>query len=328
MLSGINNNILPPINTFEKKIRRPLSNITNNNKIIRSNFKYESKYVKNNARYVSEYRNVDDIDYEDRCEPLMACQYVNEIYDYYKKEEIRFNIDYNYMSHQPKISSKMREILIDWLVDVHLKFNMQSETLFLTVNYIDRFLEKCAVARNRLQLVGVTCLLLAAKYEEMMFPEIKDFVYITDNAYTREEILRMENVIIDHLKFDLTVPTIFRFLSRYLKADKAEESHKLCAEYLAERTLQNYIMLQFKPSIIASACVYLSNKLMRNDICWTNCLKKYTAYNEDVIMPCVNAIANMFIQRNDLEAVKRKFSHSCYSNVSKYVEDNISLLFK
>jgi len=86
----------------------------------------------------------------------------------------------------------MREILVDWLVEVHLKFKLLQETLYLTVNIIDRFLEKENVMRNKLQLVGVTAMLIASKYEEIYPPIVTDFVYITDNAYSKKEILEME----------------------------------------------------------------------------------------------------------------------------------------
>ncbi len=86
----------------------------------------------------------------------------------------------------------MRAILIDWLVEVHLKFKLVPESLYLTVNLIDRYLEREQVNRQKLQLAGVTAMLIACKYEEIYPPIVRDFVYITDNAYTKEEILAME----------------------------------------------------------------------------------------------------------------------------------------
>jgi cyclin B len=65
------------------------------------------------------------------------------------------------------------------------------ETLFLTVNIIDRFLEKRVVPRKKLQLVGVTAMLLACKYEEVSVPVVEDLVLISDRAYTKGEILEM-----------------------------------------------------------------------------------------------------------------------------------------
>ena len=86
----------------------------------------------------------------------------------------------------------MRGILVDWIIEVHLRFKLLPETLFLTVNLIDRFLEKTEIMRTRLQLVAVSALLIASKYEEIYVPELKDFVFISDNAYTKEEIIDME----------------------------------------------------------------------------------------------------------------------------------------
>ncbi len=107
------------------------------------------------------------------------------------------------MDKQEDVNEKMRAILIDWLVEVHLKFKLVPESLYLTVNLIDRYLEKEQVNRQRLQLVGVTAMLIACKYEEIYPPIVKDFVYITDNAYSKEEILEMERKMLQTLDFDI-----------------------------------------------------------------------------------------------------------------------------
>lgn len=80
----------------------------------------------------------------------------------------------------------MRVILVGWLNEVHLKFKLLPETLFLTINLIDRYCEKKQIMRTNYQLLGVTAMLIASKYEEIYAPEIRDFVYITDKAYTKE----------------------------------------------------------------------------------------------------------------------------------------------
>lgn len=89
------------------------------------------------------------------------------------------------MVHQTEINDKMRAILVDWLIEVHSKFKLVKETLFISISIIDRYLEKQLVCKSRLQLVGVTALLIASKYEEIYPPEMKDFVFITDGAYTK-----------------------------------------------------------------------------------------------------------------------------------------------
>ena len=90
----------------------------------------------------------------------------------------------------------MRAILIDWLVDVHLRFSLKEETLYLTINIIDRYLSVAKIQRNILQLVGVASMLIACKFEEIYSPDLKDFVYVTDNAYKIKEILECEASIL------------------------------------------------------------------------------------------------------------------------------------
>ena len=68
---------------------------------------------------------------------------------------------YGYMKNQPDVNEKMRAILIDWLIEVHFKFNLLPETLFITVNLIDRYLEIKGIKRQRLQLLGVTAMWVA-----------------------------------------------------------------------------------------------------------------------------------------------------------------------
>jgi G2/mitotic-specific cyclin-B, other len=80
-------------------------------------------------------------------------------------------------------------------IQVHYKLELLDETLFLTVNLIDRFLALQSVARKKLQLVGVTALLLACKYEEVTVPVVEDLIIICDHAYTRVELLQMVNIL-------------------------------------------------------------------------------------------------------------------------------------
>jgi cyclin B len=118
---------------------------------------------------------------------------------------------------QRDINEKMRAILVDWLVDVHLKFKLLPETFFLTINLIDRYLSKQSVARGKLQLVGVAAMFIACKYEEIYAPEVKDFVHVCDRAYNKEEIFQMESSILLMLSFDLTQTSSLRFLERFLQ---------------------------------------------------------------------------------------------------------------
>ena len=179
-----------------------------------------------------------------------------------------------YITKQEDINEKMRAILIDWLVEVHLKFKLMPETLYLTVNLIDRYLEKEKIKRSHLQLVGVTAMFISSKYEEIYAPECRDFVYISDKAYTREQILKMEGDMLSKLNFQLTTPNSLLFLKRFVKVAGVHANPRtktdLLANYLVELTLQDYKMLKYLPSQIAAAATYLSLKTMGANP-WVRC---------------------------------------------------------
>ena len=107
-------------------------------------------------------RPADDIDSRDMGNPLLATTYVNEMYDNFAVLEREIQVNSNYMKEtQAHISEKMRAILVDWMVEVHIKFKQVPETLYLTIQLIDRFLELKSVRRSKLQLVGVACLFVS-----------------------------------------------------------------------------------------------------------------------------------------------------------------------
>ncbi|ESQ50732.1 hypothetical protein EUTSA_v10023024mg, partial [Eutrema salsugineum] len=130
-----------------------------------------------------------DIDVSDAKNSLAAVEYVQDLYAFYRKMERFSCVPVDYMMQQIDLNEKMRAILIDWLIEVHDKFDLMNETLFLTVNLIDIFLSKKAVMRKKLQLVGLVALLLACKYEEVLVPVVEDLVLISDKAYTRNDVL-------------------------------------------------------------------------------------------------------------------------------------------
>ena len=180
------------------------------------------------------------IDMEDRhsfFDPQSVAEHASYIYRHCLAIEEETRPVQNYMDFQKDINPSMREILTDWLIEVHLKFKLLPETLFLTVNLIDRYLTTENIYRNKLQLVGVTAMLIASKYEEIYPPIVSDFVYITDNAYTREEILRMEERMLHTLQFGIHFTSPFRFLERFLLLKNASETEKNVALFMLEGTM-------------------------------------------------------------------------------------------
>uniref|UniRef100_A0A3B4FMR3 G2/mitotic-specific cyclin-B2 n=1 Tax=Pundamilia nyererei TaxID=303518 RepID=A0A3B4FMR3_9CICH len=169
---------------------------------------------------------VQDVDEEDADQPQLCSEYVKDIYKYlHNLEVLQQTVRANYMQGY-EITDGMRALLIDWLVQVHSRFQLLQETLYLTVAILDRFLQVQPVSRRKLQLVGVTAMLVACKYEEMYAPEVGDFAYITDNAFTKSQILEMEQQILKGLKFQLGRPLPLHFLRRASKvANSPTQQH-------------------------------------------------------------------------------------------------------
>lgn len=201
---------------------------------------------------------------------------------------------------------------------------MVPETLYLTVNLIDRFLQQKQVRRSKLQLLGVSALLVASKYEEIYPPEIRDLVYITDRAYNKNEILEMETQIITTLKYNLTVPTVHSFLCRFLKAAHADRTMVQLSCYLAERTLQEYGMVQFLPSVVAATSVLVARKSL-NRHPWSPTLVKYTGYDEPELAACIECMKQYMTEADApvpagtavQQAAQKKYSSPKFGSVSK-----------
>jgi cyclin B len=267
-----------------------------------------------------DYTRIRHIDSPDRNDHLAVSFLVNDIYTYYRHCEVKWMPNPNYMSLQRDINERMRAILIDWLVDVHERFRLLPEVLYLTVNLIDRFLSECAVARQKLQLVGVTAMLIASKYEEIYAPEVRDFVYISDRAYEREEILHMEAVMLNILKFDLTVPSALKFLERWLKVAGASEREQYFAKFCLELCLVEYQMLRYAPSLVAASCVLASRRLIAQ-LDWDDTLYVHTGYRESDLSQCLEQVMELLqnSKRSNLTAVRRRYSSRRYLGAANYV---------
>ncbi|MDP2060785.1 MAG: hypothetical protein Q8J97_13670, partial [Flavobacteriaceae bacterium] len=159
-------------------------------------------------------------------DPARCADIAADIVEMFLVREKQIPRDPQYLRNHREINEKMRTILVDWLVDVHLKFKLHEETFFLAVDIVDRYLTTTRVQRAQLQLVGITAVLLAAKYEEIWPPEVKDCVHISAKTYKEDEILRMERAICAALQFKFTVPTPFAFLARLLEVTEADELTK------------------------------------------------------------------------------------------------------
>lgn len=169
----------------------------------------------------------------------------------------------HYMEIQTEIQWSMRSVLMDWLVQVHNRFSLLPETLFLTVNYIDRFLSSKVVSIGKLQLVGATAILVASKYEEINCPSLEEIVYMVDGGYSMEEILKAERFMLSMLSFELGWPGPMSFLRRVSKADDYDLDTRTLAKYFLELTIMDERFVATPPSFLAAGAHCLSRLILK-----------------------------------------------------------------
>lgn len=198
------------------------------------------------------------------------------------------------------MNEQCRAILIDWLINIHGKFKLLPETLFITINLIDRYLSVVRIEKDVTQLVGVAALLIATKYEEIYPPTVKDFIYVTKNAYKRSEILDMERNILFTLEFQIQETSSYRFLERYSKVARADSVVFFLSQYLIELALLDSKMNQYPPSMLASAALYVAMRVtitaemdrrghdsqVATVSCWTKDLQMHTKYSSSCLKSC------------------------------------------
>eukprot|EP00933_Yihiella_yeosuensis_P062398 TRINITY_DN65338_c0_g1_i1.p1 TRINITY_DN65338_c0_g1~~TRINITY_DN65338_c0_g1_i1.p1 ORF type:complete len:411 (-),score=74.52 TRINITY_DN65338_c0_g1_i1:97-1329(-) len=203
------------------------------------------------------------IQQKDSVDAQEVSEYVPDILKQLFAEERQFMPRPNYMESQKDINGKMRSILVDWLIEVHMKYKLRRETLHLSVNILDRYLAVAPVSRKRLQLAGVVSMFLASKFEEIDPPPVSDFVYITDKAYTKNDILQMECSMLSALGFQLVVPTVTHFSHQFQLANRCSSpSHVQLANYILDLALVEIRMIGFAPSELVAAALLLSNQLL------------------------------------------------------------------
>ncbi|KAM5356259.1 hypothetical protein ACJ41O_002905 [Fusarium nematophilum] len=258
---------------------------------------------------------VKDLDSEDLDDPLMVAEYANEIFEYLRDLECKSIPNPQYMSHQDDLEWKTRGILVDWLIEVHTRFHLLPETLFLAVNIIDRFLSEKVVQLDRLQLVGITAMFIASKYEEVLSPHVENFKRIADDGFSEAEILSAERFLLTTLDYDLSYPNPMNFLRRVSKADNYDIQSRTIGKYLMEISLLDHRFMAYRPSHVAAGAMYLARVMLdRGD--WDETLSYYAGYTEDEIEPVYHLMVDYLARPVVHEAFFKKYASKKFLKAS------------
>lgn len=259
-------------------------------------------------------------------DPQLCATFACDIYKHLRASEAKKRPSTDFMEKiQSDVNSSMRAILIDWLVEVAEEYRLVPDTLYLTVNYIDRYLSGNVMSRQRLQLLGVACMMIAAKYEEICAPQVEEFCYITDNTYFKEEVLEMESSVLNYLKFEMTAPTAKCFLRRFVRAAQGinevlSMQLECLANYLAELSILEYNMLRYAPSLVAASAIFLAKYILNpSKRPWNSTLQHYTLYKPSDLCECVKDLHRLSCSSHTstLPAIREKYSQHKYKFVAK-----------
>uniref|UniRef100_A0A0E0N811 Uncharacterized protein n=1 Tax=Oryza rufipogon TaxID=4529 RepID=A0A0E0N811_ORYRU len=269
---------------------------------------------------------VDD-DEEGEGDPQLCAPYASDINSYLRSMEVQAKrrpaADY-IETVQVDVTANMRGILVDWLVEVAEEYKLVSDTLYLTVSYIDRFLSAKSINRQKLQLLGVSAMLIASKYEEISPPNVEDFCYITDNTYMKQEVVKMERDILNVLKFEMGNPTTKTFLRMFIRSSQEDDKYpslplEFMCSYLAELSLLEYGCVRLLPSVVAASVVFVARLTLDPDTNpWSKKLQEVTGYRASELKDCITCIHDLQLNRkgSSLMAIRDKYKQHRFKGVS------------
>nr|XP_043615742.1 cyclin-A1-3-like [Erigeron canadensis] len=229
---------------------------------------------------------------------------------------------------QEDITPSIRAILIDWLVEVAEDYRLLPETLYLTINYVDRYLSGNPIHLYKIQLLGVACMMIASKYEEICAPNVEEFCNLTENIYSNDEVLQMESSVLNFLNFEMTAPTVTCFLNLFLVSDAQMDIYNMgihpmrlefLASYISDLSLLRYSMLRYAPSLIAASAIFLARFLLMPSLKpWNLILRYYTLYQPSDLQKCVKTLHSLVCKcpNFELKAIREKYSQHKYKYVA------------
>ncbi|XP_026899337.2 cyclin-F [Acinonyx jubatus] len=228
-------------------------------------------------------------------------------------------------SVQKGLSDTMRYILIDWLVEVATMKDFTSLCLHLTVECVDRYLRRRLVPRYRLQLLGIACMVICTRFISREILTIREAVWLTDNTYKYEDLVRMMGEIISALEGRIRVPTVVDYKDVLLTlVSEAPRTQHLCG-FLCELSLLHTSLAAYAPACLAAAALLLARLTHGQTQPWTTRLWDITGFSCEDLIPCVLSLhqkcfhddAPKDYRQVSLTAVKQRFEDKRYEEISR-----------
>jgi|GEM_PF-2485632 len=288
-------------------------------------------------------KDLEDIDLRHPKDPAYCKVYVKDIYSYLSSLQFKYQINHNFLADMQAqrnrangscIREVHRAVLIDWLVEVAEDHMLLSDTLYLCVAYIDRVLSELTIHRSDLQLLGCACLLVAAKYEEQFSPRVDELVAVTDNSYTKKQILHMEFKVLAVLKYQLTMPTAKTFSRRFQRSARVKTTEKFLCDFFTELCLLEYDLIVCPPDHIAAACLLAARITLysedsknfpsfggNQECIYPLELEHYSGFSQVYLDAIVKRVLHLHqnASHSRLESVVKKYQDQQYGQVSEII---------
>ncbi|THH12714.1 hypothetical protein EW146_g7432 [Bondarzewia mesenterica] len=260
------------------------------------------------------YEEVADAQFDE----TMVSEYTEEIFEYMSELEDDIMPNPDYMSGQNEITWQMRQTLVDWLLQVHLRYHMLPETLWIAVNVVDRFLTKRVVSLVKLQLVGVIAMLIASKYEEILAPSVDEFVFMTGNGYSKEEILKGERIVLQTIDFKVSnYCSPYSWMRKISKADDYDVQTRTLSKFLTEVTLLDYRFLSVKPSLVAAVGMYTARRMLGGD--WNAAFVYHSGFTKEQLMPGYHLLLDKLTEHGfEKQYINKKYANKKFLKASLF----------
>lgn len=261
------------------------------------------------------------LDAEEARDLSMVAEYAQDIFEYMGLCERESMANPSYMDFQDEIQWHMRATLIDWLLQVHMRYHMLPETLWIAVNLVDRFLSARIVSLAKLQLVGVTAMFIAAKYEEILAPSVEEFVFMTDGGYSREEILKGERIVLSTLDFNVSsYCSPYSWVRRISKADDYDIQTRTLCKCLMEVMLLHHLFLRIRPSMIAAIGMFVAKRMLGG--VWDDAFVYYSHFTERQLLPGANVLLERLTEPGfEEQFVYKKYASKKFLKASMYARN-------
>ena len=258
---------------------------------------------------------------------LIINEYGDQIFTHLLDKEKSSIYDYsneNLFEKQDKtiFNEKNMAIILNWLIKNNLRWGMKDDTIFTTINIMDRFVSKFSIEKEQYPLIAISAFFIATKYEDIYPLNIYKLSSVICNNFNKDDVLKKEYEILRGLDFEILYISSFNFLKfMYYLSEESNEKLFFIAQYILEITLGNLSVLSYPQSLRAISALLIAKKILKNEKSW-NTLKLFFKYEENKIkklkIDMAIALYNNTLEKN---AIYEKFNSEKFKNVSDLVSN-------